>query len=85
MFGRLAKRNDVKTGLTFGIGQVDYVPVENPDQIDALLTIGGSIIVLGDDRAIKHALAPGEIKIMLFEIAAAFRVVPRHHMLYTMS
>ena len=58
---------------------MDDVPVQNPDQVDALLAISQTIILPGNDRSVENPLAAGKIETMMLEIAAAFGLVPSHY------
>ena len=47
---------------------MDDVPVQNPDQVDAVLAISQTIIIPCHDRSVKDSLAAGKIEPMMLEI-----------------
>jgi len=79
MFFSLAQANDVQIIAAFRVCQMHNDTIEKTKQIYAQLTIGFSIIVPRDYRAIKNRIAPHKIQTMFADVALPFAFIPSNH------
>jgi len=79
MFLCLSQADDVRLVAALCVGHVDNGTVQPAEKVDAMLTVGRTIIVPTHCWAVEDRVAAVEVKAVALYIAAALRFVPGRH------